>query len=489
MRPAGGGIGHQPVLWLLFLFRLRKCFRLRYMSIAFVILLYLVYFRLNSDPNDSNTLKIARDGSSFHKDDSEHAQSLQKCRFEQTEALLRYKSSRESPSISTDDIRPQPTIQRLQTLFKILIANEDKFRQPLDYLGIFRFNDLYRTLKPFANATDRLHDIYCLFQRFITVSDNGHIDISPTFLTYLRQLSTYLSDGFVSEHSTWKDNQVVKNTQKPVIILGANSRFYDTLQASMRTVNEFFKDYPVAIYDLGFDQNQLNMMQENCERCVIIPFPFAEIESVAPHVRNLPNFAWKPIIVQDAVRRYGSIIYGDTSVRYLTSDFDRLLIDNELRGFSCRELPSHYLSCYTLTGTFSWFNETPTVYDDVYIAEAGFVAVTDNFMSRLVMKTWVSCALDPECMSPSNSRTLCKRMSGMSGTHRFDQSAMVVVLSFYFFQSQRQNEHTDPAPYDMFASIQRKVAEVRRFEGDPNYFTKRRSNNADAAPNTTRKAS
>lgn len=260
MRPTGGGVGHQPVLWLLFLFRLRKCFRLRYMSIAFLILLCLFYFRLNPDPNDSNTLRVARHGPSFRQDDSEHAQSSEKCRFEQTEALLRYKSSRESPTIATDDIRPQPTIQRLQTLFKNLIANEDKFRRPLDYLGVFRFNDLYRTLKPFANGTDRLHDIYCLFQRFITVSDNGHVDISPTFITYLRQLSTYLSDGFVSEHSTWKDAQVLKNTQKPVIILGANSRFYDTLQASMRTVNEFFKDYPVAIYDLGFDQNQLNMV-------------------------------------------------------------------------------------------------------------------------------------------------------------------------------------------------------------------------------------
>lgn len=473
MRPSGNG--QTPVLWLLFLFRLRKCFRLRYMSIAFLILLYLLYFRLNSDSNDSTSSRKTRQDRSVNVDHSEHAQSSQKCRFDRTEALLRYKSSRESSKISSDDIRVQPTIERLRTLFKILIANEDKYRRALDYLGVFRFSDLYRTLKPFANSTERLDEIYCLFQRFITVSDNGHIDISPTFLTYLRQLSTYLSDGFVSEHSTWKDTEVIKKTQKPVIILGANSRFYDTLQASMRTVNEFFKDYPVAIYDLGFDQNQLKMMQDNCERCVIIPFPFTEIESVAPHVRNLPNFAWKPIIVQDAVRRYGSIIYGDTSVRYLTSDFDRLLIDNELRGFSCRELPSHYLSCYTLSGTFSWFNETPTIYDDVYIAEAGFVAVTDNFMSRLVLKTWVTCALDSECISPSNSRTVCKRMNGMSGTHRFDQSAMVVVLSFYFFQSQRENEHTDPAPYDMFASIQRKVAEVRRFEGDPSYFTSRKS--------------
>ncbi|CAF5227304.1 unnamed protein product, partial [Rotaria magnacalcarata] len=56
-------------------------------------------------------------------------------------------------------------------------------------------------------------------------------------------------------------------------------------------------------------------IKENCERCIIIGFPFGEIESVAPHVRLLSNFAWKPIIVQDAVRRFGTIIYGDTSVR------------------------------------------------------------------------------------------------------------------------------------------------------------------------------
>ena len=185
------------------------------------------------------------------------------------------------------------------------------------------------------------------------------------------------------------------------------------------------------------------------------------------------------------MRRFGNIIYGDTSVRYLTSNFDRLNIDNLLRGFSCRELPAHYLSCFTLSGTFSWFNESSTAFDDVYIAEAGFVAVNDNFLSRLVLKTWVTCALDPECISPSNSRTQCKRMTGMSGTHRYDQSAMVAVLSFYFFQSARQNDKTDPAPYDMFASIQRKIAEVRRFEGDHSYFTSRKANDSRTRTTTT----
>jgi hypothetical protein len=154
------------------------------------------------------------------------------------------------------------------------------------------------------------------------------------------------------------------------------------------------------------------------------------------------------------------------------------LIDNLWRGFSCRELPEHYLSCYTLHGTFAWFNESSALFDDIYIAEAGFVAVTDNFLSRLVLKTWVTCALDLNCIAPTNSHTRCSRNNGMSGVHRFDQSAMVVVLSFYFFQSTRQNQHTDPAPYDMFASIQRKVAEVRRFEGEHNYFTSRKMNSS-----------
>lgn len=60
---------------------------------------------------------------------------------------------------------------------------------------------------------------------------------------------------------------------------------------------------------------------------------------------------------------------------------------------------------------------------------------------------------------------------------------MVAVLSFFYYQSLRENDKTDPAPYDMFSSIQEKVAEVRRFEGDPSYFT--RKTVVDDKPNSS----
>jgi hypothetical protein len=52
---------------------------------------------------------------------------------------------------------------------------------------------------------------------------------------------------------------------------------------------------------------------------------------------------------------------------------------------------------------------------------------------------------------------------------------MVTVLSYYFFPSPRRNDKSDPAPYDMYTSIQAKIAEVRRFEGDKTYFTNRQN--------------
>ncbi len=86
-------------------------------------------------------------------------------------------------------------------------------------------------------------------------------------------------------------------------------------------------------------------------------------------------------------------------------------------------------------------------------------------------------------MAPSHSKTQCKRIAGLASTHRYDQSAMVVVLSYYFFPSPRHGDKSDPAPYDMYASMQTKIAEVRRFEGEKNYFTRRTTVNVH--PNST----
>ncbi|CAF5139643.1 unnamed protein product, partial [Rotaria sp. Silwood1] len=132
------------------------------------------------------------------------------------------------------------------------------------------------------------------------------------------------------------------------------------------------------------------------------------------------------------------------------------------------------LSHFTFDGTFSWFNETSSSFDNIYIAEAGFLVVTDNFLSRLILKTWFTCALDENCIAPSNSKTQLTLGIRSITKHRYDQSAMVTILSFYFFPSLRQNGKSDPAPYDMYTSIQENLAKVERNRADKHYFTSRK---------------
>jgi len=255
-------VGKQPDVWRLFILRLRKLFQLRYLLMILILLILLTYLRLiNHVPSDQSTPNDIERPTHQEKKIFHNKPRSNKCNSDEIEFLLSYTSVKNNYN-DHNDKRPQPTIERLHQLFQILIDNEHKHSEIFDYLDIFRFTDIHNTLRPFANNTQRLDHIYCLFQRYINVSDNGHVDIAPSLIDYLKQVSSYLSDGYESQHLNW--NITSKHEiQKPVIILAANTHFYDTLQASMRTVNTHLMDYKIVIYDLGFKQNQLEMVRYN----------------------------------------------------------------------------------------------------------------------------------------------------------------------------------------------------------------------------------
>jgi hypothetical protein len=110
------------------------------------------------------------------------------------------------------------------------------------------------------------------------------------------------------------------------------------------------------------------------------------------------------------------------------------------------------------------------------MAEANFLVVTDTFLTRLIMKAWLTCALDPECLISLTTPTLCSRHS--AGVHRFDQSAMVIILTHFFFQGNRlswSNGTADsPAPYDMFTSVQKNLGDIMRGSPESDYLFKKK---------------
>ncbi|CAF1330982.1 unnamed protein product, partial [Didymodactylos carnosus] len=232
-----------------------KFFKTRFLLALFGLILilsfiYLQNFNYHHSYSDSNQLKQSQLVNSKVKSGEVDYHPIN-CDWSDHDFLLKYKRHQQ---LVGDAERARPTLSRLKSLISILISHEDKFHSIFEYFGIFRFNNIY-TFKPFANDTSILNEILCLLNKYITVSDNGHIDIRPELLIYLKQVSIYLSDGFKHFKTQWNLTKS-KNYRKPVVVVAANARFYDTLQASMRTIHKFLKTYHVVVYDLGFASEQ-----------------------------------------------------------------------------------------------------------------------------------------------------------------------------------------------------------------------------------------
>ena len=251
--------GKRSSLWFCLLYYPQKCFKLRYLISLFIVLILFTYVRIiHHAPSDEPMPVTTRIPIIFQKDITIRPYSpSNSCNYDEIESILKYSSTHND---NPDDHRPKPSIERLNKLFQILLSQEQKYRPIFDSLNIFQFTDISNTLHPYTDDHQRFQTIHCLLQRYIAVNQSGQIDIKPEFILYLHQISKYLSDGFRTEHTNWK-NIPRETIPQPVIILAANVRFYDTLQSSMKAVNEHLQNYSIAIYDLGFAPHQLEMVR------------------------------------------------------------------------------------------------------------------------------------------------------------------------------------------------------------------------------------
>ena len=90
-----------------------------------------------------------------------------------------------------------------------------------------------------------------------------------------------------------------------------------------------------------------------------------------------------------------------------------------LRGFK--------LSCYTNPKMFKWFGENSRSYDSIDTLEANVVFFHKNFISDLLLKAWIICALDKRCIAPRGS-SLYNLLTSCSscGCHRYDQGMLKI---------------------------------------------------------------
>ena len=117
---------------------------------------------------------------------------------------------------------------------------------------------------------------------------------------------------------------------------------------------------------------------------------------------NMITYAWKPLIIQEVMSQYKSVIYLDSSIRFTSNKIANIFGMTREIGMLSRYIRTN-LTCYTDERMFNWFGSDRAEFIDMYSLEANFLLFNRNFLTSLIMKSWLTCALDETCISPKGT--------------------------------------------------------------------------------------
>lgn len=152
-------------------------------------------------------------------------------------------------------------------------------------------------------------------------------------------------------------------------------------------------------------------------------------------------------------------MYMDSSIRLESNEIDSQMETLKTTGLLTQFIGLK-LTCYTNPKQFEWFHETSKQYENFFTIEANFIMMKKNFINSLMMKAWVTCALDKDCIAPEGSS-----IGGCCGCHRFDQDALTIVSGFLFGHP----KNTKHLPAYSLTTNESYFFKVKRYEG-MNYF-------------------
>jgi hypothetical protein len=221
----------------------------------------------------------------------------------------------------------------------------------------------------------------------------------------------------------------------PVVLTGISENHFREVEGLIKSVHEHLLNQSyklhLIVYDLGLSNSSLELLQKYC-RCEIRKFPF---EIYPFHISDVRRYLWKPILIQMALQEFDFVMWMDSSIRLTNHSLFPLFQAASHRGIQIRK-GGGSLAIRTHRNTFRRLQEEPCRYFVFPEIETGWVLLKRNpFIITALMRPWVTCALELECMSPHDFKNYihCHPDRQYIGAcHRSDQSVLGIILTRIF---------------------------------------------------------
>ena len=242
------------------------------------------------------------------------------------------------------------------------------------------------------------------------------------------------------------------------VVTGISSNHYSESLDMIGTVHYYLPNSNLLIYDLGLRQHQVKVLQK-LRNTYVIPYNFSRYPQ---YDNNVPIFmgcyTWKVHILYEIKREHQELhnkqdsrsnqlfLWLDASARII-KPIDCCI--KTLKSFPLvsneKHMPEHNIVAFAKDSTLKYLNITRESMRGVPGLPSGVLLFNKSSpIAQFLLEKWVDCALHRECICGDGLPPyLCQWIGGMpkgrveyNGCHRYDQTALSLLVAKYFGKSQ-----------------------------------------------------
>ncbi|XP_062614084.1 uncharacterized protein LOC134275805 [Saccostrea cucullata] len=223
----------------------------------------------------------------------------------------------------------------------------------------------------------------------------------------------------------------------PPVVTAVSSAEFFQIQGLIRDIEDVNKSGKILIkliiYDLGLYRNEKEIMKKHCN-CDVRSFDAGHYPN---HVAVYSNKAYQPIIMQTILEEFGSVMWIDPSVKFKEArDLGMLRFRGSHDFFLWEEEIFNSIVAYTHPQMFEFLGEKRCTFAEYGMMDTSSIVLYRTNMTWIgIMKPWLKCALNANCLSPrgaKNSECFHWERPKMTGCHWFVQSAFSIVVNRVF---------------------------------------------------------
>lgn len=219
----------------------------------------------------------------------------------------------------------------------------------------------------------------------------------------------------------------------PVIVTAVTRQTLNDVEKLIESVQYFLPDKKLVIFHIDLTEEQIAMLEAACnvETRIFWMWMFPA------HVHNCSETSWRPVVIQLALAEFGSVMWINPTTRLVKGHFQSLIKESEEEDLLILTSNKHY-STYSVThpDMYSYLPTNMEMLKKISHIEIRLVIIhnTKRIQNKL-LKWLILCSLEKGCLSPVGSRHQCDSpltKTVYANCHRFDESAMNILLKNYF---------------------------------------------------------